>query len=426
MSDLNIQVSEEYDPHIPKILPHEKVYSIQVGYKLFKLSGLSLSSDAPSYFTRYFSDPKNEDNVLFFDRNPEIFQLIYNHLQGYSINITDDYQFMHVWSDCFYFGLKNLQNILTDSDIYANVGGETFKIPKVLFSGGNSPNYFTTNYDRLLLDNMNIIEQKEMLRPPPQRPATIPNRSPTLFKDLLELLRGNDMVIVSDEHRKLLIRECRYYRFLELEQRLIRHKIIEYGGKPEIILNLLDLTKRGVINVSPPDKQTEVPLLYTRPHMVKEPARNLIVHIEPTDDYCEVRLSLNRTTKLATVKITNRLSTKITQVFKDYLEGAIISEENDVPTIAFLAGLKDSRCTINGRDMNSNWIEELFGKSEEQPTKKRKKSDASSSETKGEIIELRLKKSMWRFMMRGSLARLHAVAIDAYTDINPEQPIDYL
>jgi hypothetical protein len=38
--------------HIPNILPHERVFPIQVGTELFKLSGASLSSDGvfcPSY-----------------------------------------------------------------------------------------------------------------------------------------------------------------------------------------------------------------------------------------------------------------------------------------------------------------------------------------------------------------------------------------
>ena len=32
---------------IPKILPHERVFPIQIGCELFKLSGASLSSDGP-------------------------------------------------------------------------------------------------------------------------------------------------------------------------------------------------------------------------------------------------------------------------------------------------------------------------------------------------------------------------------------------
>jgi hypothetical protein len=35
----------ERRPHIPNILPHEKVFPIQIGSELFRLSGASISSD---------------------------------------------------------------------------------------------------------------------------------------------------------------------------------------------------------------------------------------------------------------------------------------------------------------------------------------------------------------------------------------------
>ena len=34
--------------HIPNILPHERVFPIQIGSELFKLSGASISSDGAS------------------------------------------------------------------------------------------------------------------------------------------------------------------------------------------------------------------------------------------------------------------------------------------------------------------------------------------------------------------------------------------
>lgn len=96
-----VEVSEEFDPSIPAILPHDKVYLIQVGYKLFKLSGASLLSDAPSYFTTYFLQEENKDSVLFIDRSPTVFEKIYNHLQGYHINIENDYEFVYLLQDSY-------------------------------------------------------------------------------------------------------------------------------------------------------------------------------------------------------------------------------------------------------------------------------------------------------------------------------------
>lgn len=70
VSTLPVQTIEEFDPTVPVVLPHDKVYSIQVGYKLFRLSGLSLSSDSPSYFTKFFGDKENEEKVLFLTEVP--------------------------------------------------------------------------------------------------------------------------------------------------------------------------------------------------------------------------------------------------------------------------------------------------------------------------------------------------------------------
>lgn len=36
-------------PEIPHVLPHEKVFPIQIGSKLFRLSGASISSDGMYY-----------------------------------------------------------------------------------------------------------------------------------------------------------------------------------------------------------------------------------------------------------------------------------------------------------------------------------------------------------------------------------------
>jgi hypothetical protein len=41
---------------IPRLLPHERVFPIQIGSELFKLSGASLSSDG-TYDSLYSSEP---------------------------------------------------------------------------------------------------------------------------------------------------------------------------------------------------------------------------------------------------------------------------------------------------------------------------------------------------------------------------------
>lgn len=425
VSTLPVQALEEYDPSVPMVLPHDKVYSIQVGYKLFRLSGLSLSSDSPSYFTKFFGDKDNEEKVLFFDRSPQIFEKIYNHLQGYSINVTNDYEYMHVWSDAFFFGLKKLQKLMTEQDIFASIGDQSFKIPKVLLQNeGNCPNFFTMNSERLYFDNVAVIERNNMLRPPPQRPPIVAGRSPKLFADLLEYLRGNTLIVKNEEHRRLLQKEARYYRFLELEQRMVNHKVVN----DSIIINLMDLSKKGMKNVSPSDRLTECPMRYSRPY-VDEPARELIFQIDHLQDVRHAELFLNKRTEIPTVKFQGKLYTKITQVFKDLFEGLI--QENN--TVTFLVGLANLRTTINGKEMSPGWVEDLLLTVDKKPAEEESKAEEEVEENaqkkrklnlQGYVIKFYLKRSMWKLMMRGTLARLEAVNLEGVT--SPVQRIDFI
>ncbi|CAX42120.1 BTB/POZ domain-containing protein, putative [Candida dubliniensis CD36] len=442
---LMVQSSEEYNPEVPPILPHEKIYSIQVGYRLYRLSGLSLSSDAPSYFTKFFQQPENEEKVLFFDRDPQIFEKIYNHLQGYSINIENDYIFMNLWLDCFYFGLKNLQKNLNKQDYFAIIGNEKFRIPKSLINmPGNSPNFFTINFDRLLIDNINVIEKNNMLRPPPQTFPQVSNRSSKLFADLLEFFRGNHLIIMNDDHRQLLIKEARYYRFLELEQRLIKFKITY---RNEIVINLNDISRKGLQNPST-NYNIELSLTYYRPYIKDEMTRDLIFELNSKDFDCqsEIKLILNKSTKLPTLKVTNKACHKLHQVFKDYFSHVL----KDDKELLFFVGFNNSKTFINGKEMNSNWVNDILGIKEVEKEakedankrgndKKRKLSEnddnnnesVESSEIdhpspgSGEIIEICLSRSLWKVMMRGPLARLHAVTLEGFTRSN-DTLIDFL
>lgn len=49
LRDPSIPQARKYNTDIPDTLPHEKVFPIQIGTELFKLSGASLSSDG-TYF----------------------------------------------------------------------------------------------------------------------------------------------------------------------------------------------------------------------------------------------------------------------------------------------------------------------------------------------------------------------------------------
>lgn len=73
-------------------LPSEKVFSIQIGSEIFRLSGASIASDAPSYFSRFFEDQllQSQDaanvRTLYIDRDPTTFREIARHLQGMRVH----------------------------------------------------------------------------------------------------------------------------------------------------------------------------------------------------------------------------------------------------------------------------------------------------------------------------------------------------
>ncbi|CCF56857.1 hypothetical protein KAFR_0B05620 [Kazachstania africana CBS 2517] len=259
-----------FDPNIPQILPHDRMYKIQIGTKLFKISGASLSSDGPSYFTNYFrkrdgdsagasnlsttsvdslssvSIPNHE--VLFIDRSAEIFDLIYQHLQGYFLDIKDEVQYTMLLADAIYYRLPRLKALLRESEYYyTRVGSESFKIPKSLFKkNGDSPNYFQMTSETLYLEVENLIVARNLLRPPPHSYSYVA-RCPEYFKILLTLL-GGSQITMDDNERESLIKECRYYRFLNLEQRLIKCAI-SYNPilkTEEITIRLQDISRKGL------------------------------------------------------------------------------------------------------------------------------------------------------------------------------------
>lgn len=301
-----------FDPNIPQILPHDRMYNIQIGTKLFKISGASLSSDGPSYFTNYFikKDAENRYNnqsqnnqnmttttsqqhssmspdstqsssnhgspasttsltslsgatprgfhtsnfrqskdILFIDRSPAIFELIYQHLQGYFINIHDEVEYTMLISDAVYYNLPRLKVLLKKTEYYyTKIGDRSFKFPKdFLRKNGDTQNYFQITSESLYVDVENLILAKKLLRPPPHSYSYVP-RSPEYFEMILNLLCG-DILQLSEELRESLIKECKFYRFLNLEQRLIKCKI-DYNPMThgeEICLKLDKIFKKGLI-----------------------------------------------------------------------------------------------------------------------------------------------------------------------------------
>jgi hypothetical protein len=124
--------ARKWNTDIPNILPHERVFPIQIGSELFRLSGASISSDgmygkgekdgkgtkadkprAPSYFSQFFQcqlqqaedngDDSNAIRTLYIDRDPGTFRDISLHLQGYHVMPRDGSHFVKLFADAQFY-----------------------------------------------------------------------------------------------------------------------------------------------------------------------------------------------------------------------------------------------------------------------------------------------------------------------------------
>lgn len=259
-------------PHIPVILPHERVFPIQIGSELFKMSGASLSSDAPSYFSQYFQcqlktaeatgsdDAAAAVRTLYIDRDPTTFRDIALHLQGYHVAPRDGTHFVRLFADAQFYSLPKLISQLYEEPIFISIGHREFQIPRDLFADpGNSPNFFSLGFAVFFSSPHDLfpgLDRRGLIRPPSILPPSVPGRSADTFAELLHLLRGYPVDIRSETHRAALLRDCRYFHFKGLEQRLVAHtrSYNQARQRNEITLRLEDVLKSGIsVVVHPPD-----------------------------------------------------------------------------------------------------------------------------------------------------------------------------
>ncbi|KAJ5784746.1 uncharacterized protein N7503_009958 [Penicillium pulvis] len=238
-------------------LPREKVFSIQIGSDLFRLSGASIASDAPSYFSRFFEEqiriPESRScRTLYIDRDPETFKEIARHLQGYHVRPRDGAQFVKLFADAQFYSLPRLMSQLFESEIFIQIGDRHFQIPRDIFSSpGDSPNFFTLGFGAFFASPSEVfpgLDRVGLLRPPAITPPSVPNRSAEVFAELVHLLRGYPLHIRNDEHRAELLRDCRYFHLRGLEQKIIPHDISvnPFNQRSEIALRLEDIRPSGV------------------------------------------------------------------------------------------------------------------------------------------------------------------------------------
>ncbi|KAK2627184.1 hypothetical protein QTJ16_003150 [Diplocarpon rosae] len=257
-----------------QMLPHERVFPIQIGNELFRLSGASISSDGPSYFSQFFesqlkqAEEKGDDSpvrTLYIDRDPGTFRDIALHLQGYHIAPKDGSHFVKLFADAQFYSLPRLISQLYEENIFISIGNRDFSIPRELFSDpGNSPNYFSLGFAIFFSTPTQVfpgLNRDGLLRPPSIIPPSVPNRSPEIFAQVLHLLRGYPLHIRDEDHRAELLRDCRYFHLKGLEQKLIHHTISFNlcRKRHEITLRLEDVRQSGisVVGDAPPTSLPE-------------------------------------------------------------------------------------------------------------------------------------------------------------------------
>ncbi|KAF2232027.1 hypothetical protein EV356DRAFT_525612 [Viridothelium virens] len=240
-------------------LPAGKVFPIQIGSELFRLSGASISSDAPSYFSDFFGEQlrSTEDGgvsikTLYIDRDPITFKDISLHLQGYHVQPRDGEHFVKLFADAQFYSLPRLINQLFTSSIFIQIGDRHFQVPRDIFNApGDNPNYFSLGFAVFFSTPNEVfpgLDHRGLLRPPSIVPPAVLNRSSDVFAELLKILQGYPVDIRNDAHRAALLRDARYFHLKGLEQKLIPHHI-SYNNilnQSEIIIRLEDIRQSGI------------------------------------------------------------------------------------------------------------------------------------------------------------------------------------
>lgn len=177
------------------------------------------------------------------------------------------------------FTVPKLISQLYEESIFTTIGNREFQIPRDLFTDpGNSPNFFSLGFAIFFSSPDDLfpgLDREGLLRPPSIVPPSVPHRSADIFAELLHLLRGYPVKIRDETHRAELLRDCRYFNFKGLEQRLIPHAISynQARRREEITIRLRDILKSG-ISISP-EATTADPLAawvnYARPFVDDRP-----------------------------------------------------------------------------------------------------------------------------------------------------------
>ncbi|KAG8669595.1 hypothetical protein FPOAC2_08929 [Fusarium poae] len=407
-------LSERNVSRIPLILPHERVFPIQIGSELFKLSGASLSSDAPSYFSQYFvcqlesaKERKDESSsslrTLYIDRDPSIFRDISLHLQGYHVQPRDGEHFVRLFSDAQFYSLPKLISQLYEESIFISIGHREFQIPREIFKDpGNSPNYFSLGFAAFFSrpdDLFPGLEREGLIRPPSILPPSVPKRSADTFAELLHFLRGYPIHIRDETHRQELLSDARYFHFKGLEQRLIPHSLSynQATRRNEIVLRLENIQKSGIsVFVSNTDPLAGF-VQYARPYMEEKPAE-LVLEIggETTKLHFsggDAKAEFFRDTKARVAKLFELVSSKLNSFQTDQsttLGNALLTDDYVRVVLE-----PESAIILDGKDYLEDFIKNESSGSNY--PRKRRRVDGDSEEE-----EWVVKTGQWRLRIQYS------------------------
>ncbi|KAE8357402.1 hypothetical protein BDV27DRAFT_139384 [Aspergillus caelatus] len=400
-------------------LPPERVFSIQIGTELFRVSGASIASDAPSYFSQFFEEQLlhtpdgSKVRTLYIDRDPNTFKAIVRHLQGYHIRPKDGTEFVQFFADAQFYSLPRLISQLFESEIFIRIGDKDFQIPRDIFSSpGDSPNFFTLGFGAFFASPTEIfpgLNRHGLLRPPAIVPPSVPNRSGEIFAQLLHLLRGYPLEIKNETHRAELLRDCRYFHLRGLEQKLIPHHISfnPIRQRSEILIRLEDVRRSGV-SVAHDSTPSSGWVTYSRP-FIDEETHDLILEIG--DETTIVDLD---TKHVAFLNSTRARFSSLLQIITGKVNLPDLSEGSVKVSIE-----RDTDLIVDGQAHYS----EAFGHGSEeaevsQPAAKRRRVEGSSSEGGRHIV----RNGHWRLRFHPNATGdrlefiLVAVKLDAYTE----------
>ena len=171
---------------------------------------------------------------------------------GYWIHPHDNAHYVRLYADAQFYSLPRLISQLFEAEICVSIGGQQFQIPRDTFTGpGNSSNFFSLGFAGFLSsrdDAFPGLESRGLMRPPALPPQSVPNRSPRIFADLIDIAKGYPLAIRDADHRDALLSDCKYYGLKGLMHRIFAHEI-SYNAErnvSEIVMRLEDLHKSGI------------------------------------------------------------------------------------------------------------------------------------------------------------------------------------